>query len=256
MGHGDDRRRRRAAAVGTGARAAAASTRSRRRSSRCTTTPCRLARPTGHRSWQWYDELVALTDNPAAALSRAVAVGQVDGPLAGLRATDGLDERLPDDTTVWTPSAPICTSARAISAAAELYTRAATRSRSTPRARPSHEAGSSPSFPLSASDAVRTRGARRGRPRTTAGFRDRRAHRRPIVIAGHRRRRGPGEVVVQRSERSSSVDRRPPSPRRNRRSPGGPSPRADRCRCVCAPPRSRRRTRAEYAGGPPSASAQ
>jgi predicted RNA polymerase sigma factor len=28
----------------------------------------------------WYDELVALTDNPAAAMSRAVAVGEVDGP--------------------------------------------------------------------------------------------------------------------------------------------------------------------------------
>jgi RNA polymerase sigma factor (sigma-70 family) len=43
----------------------------------------------------WYDELVALTGNPAAALSRAVAVGEVDGPLAGLRATEGLDARLP-----------------------------------------------------------------------------------------------------------------------------------------------------------------
>ena len=32
----------------------------------------------------WYDELVALTDNPLAALSRAVVVGEVDGPLAGL----------------------------------------------------------------------------------------------------------------------------------------------------------------------------
>jgi RNA polymerase sigma factor (sigma-70 family) len=44
----------------------------------------------------WYDELLRLGDNPAAELSRAVAVGQVDGPLAGLRATDGLDERLGD----------------------------------------------------------------------------------------------------------------------------------------------------------------
>ena len=44
----------------------------------------------------WYDELLALTDNPAAALSRAVAVGQVDGPLAGLRAIDGLEARLGD----------------------------------------------------------------------------------------------------------------------------------------------------------------
>ena len=38
----------------------------------------------------WYDDLVALTHNPLVRLSRAVAVGEVDGPLAGLRALDGL----------------------------------------------------------------------------------------------------------------------------------------------------------------------
>ncbi|MCU1661329.1 MAG: putative polymerase, sigma-24 subunit, subfamily [Pseudonocardia sp.] len=42
----------------------------------------------------WDDELLAIADNPAAALSRAVAVGKVDGPLAGLRALDRLDTRL------------------------------------------------------------------------------------------------------------------------------------------------------------------
>jgi RNA polymerase sigma factor (sigma-70 family) len=42
----------------------------------------------------WYDELLALTGNPMAALNRAVVVGEVDGPLAGLRALDGLDEAL------------------------------------------------------------------------------------------------------------------------------------------------------------------
>jgi RNA polymerase sigma factor (sigma-70 family) len=46
---------------------------------------------------QWYDELVAFGDNPAAELSRAVAVGEVDGPLAGLRALDGPARRLPAD---------------------------------------------------------------------------------------------------------------------------------------------------------------
>jgi RNA polymerase sigma factor (sigma-70 family) len=45
----------------------------------------------------WYDELVALTDDPvrqdpAAVLGRAVAVGQVLGAAAGLRETDGLRE--------------------------------------------------------------------------------------------------------------------------------------------------------------------
>ncbi|MGN6472619.1 MAG: RNA polymerase sigma factor [Mycobacteriales bacterium] len=45
---------------------------------------------------EWYDELVALTHNPVAELSRAVAVGEVDGPAAGLRALEGIEERLTD----------------------------------------------------------------------------------------------------------------------------------------------------------------
>jgi RNA polymerase sigma factor (sigma-70 family) len=49
----------------------------------------------------WYDDLVALTDDPvrqdpAAVLGRAVAVGHVDGPLAGLRETDRLRDVLGD----------------------------------------------------------------------------------------------------------------------------------------------------------------
>ncbi|NTW41732.1 MAG: hypothetical protein HGA44_17940, partial [Cellulomonadaceae bacterium] len=44
----------------------------------------------------WYDELVALTGNPLAELSRAVAIGEVDGPLAGLRALDAVGQRLGD----------------------------------------------------------------------------------------------------------------------------------------------------------------
>ena len=35
---------------------------------------------------EWYDELTRLSDSPVVALNRAVAVGEVDGPLAGLRA--------------------------------------------------------------------------------------------------------------------------------------------------------------------------
>ncbi len=42
----------------------------------------------------WYDDLLALTGNPLVALSRAVAVGEVDGPLAGLSALEGLDTAL------------------------------------------------------------------------------------------------------------------------------------------------------------------
>jgi predicted RNA polymerase sigma factor len=49
----------------------------------------------------WYDDLVALTDDPvhqdpAAMLSRAVAVGHVHGAAAGLRETDRLQEVLGD----------------------------------------------------------------------------------------------------------------------------------------------------------------
>ncbi|MGH2451407.1 MAG: hypothetical protein ACRDGE_09100, partial [Candidatus Limnocylindria bacterium] len=66
--------------------------------------PCRRRRrrrrwPAAASSWPqilaWYDDLVALTDDPvrqdpAAVLGRAVAVGHVLGPAAGLRETDRL----------------------------------------------------------------------------------------------------------------------------------------------------------------------
>jgi RNA polymerase sigma-70 factor (ECF subfamily) len=38
-----------------------------------------------------YDELLGLSDSPVVRLNRAVAVGEADGPLAGLAALDGLD---------------------------------------------------------------------------------------------------------------------------------------------------------------------
>lgn len=44
---------------------------------------------------EWYDELVAVTDNPVARLNRAVAIGHVDGAQAGLAALDDLDPDLP-----------------------------------------------------------------------------------------------------------------------------------------------------------------
>ncbi|MGW3986132.1 RNA polymerase sigma factor [Streptomyces sp. NPDC004830] len=44
---------------------------------------------------EWYDELVRLNDNPVVRLNRAVAVGEADGPRAGLAALDGLDSGLP-----------------------------------------------------------------------------------------------------------------------------------------------------------------
>jgi RNA polymerase sigma factor (sigma-70 family) len=44
---------------------------------------------------EWYDELVRLTGNPVARLNRAVAVGEADGPQAGLTALRALDPALP-----------------------------------------------------------------------------------------------------------------------------------------------------------------
>jgi RNA polymerase sigma factor (sigma-70 family) len=47
---------------------------------------------------EWYDELVRLTGSPVARLNRAVAVGEADGPRAGLAALAGLDPALPRHT--------------------------------------------------------------------------------------------------------------------------------------------------------------
>ena len=44
---------------------------------------------------EWYDELAALTDSPVVALNRAVAVGEADGPLAGLRALAAVPATVP-----------------------------------------------------------------------------------------------------------------------------------------------------------------
>jgi len=49
---------------------------------------------------EWYDELARLTDNPVVRLNRAVALGEADGPRAGLTALAELDESLPRHTAV------------------------------------------------------------------------------------------------------------------------------------------------------------
>ncbi|MFJ2955651.1 RNA polymerase sigma factor [Streptomyces sp. NPDC087270] len=49
---------------------------------------------------EWYDELVRLTDSPVVRLNRAVAVGEADGPRAGLAALADLDDSLPRHTAV------------------------------------------------------------------------------------------------------------------------------------------------------------
>ena len=49
---------------------------------------------------EWYDELVRLTDSPVVRLNRAVAVGEADGPQAGLAALAEVDPALPRYTAV------------------------------------------------------------------------------------------------------------------------------------------------------------
>jgi RNA polymerase sigma factor (sigma-70 family) len=57
------------------------------------------ARITEETDWvqivEWYDELLRLTDSPVVRLNRAVAVGEADGPQAGLAELAGVDPTLP-----------------------------------------------------------------------------------------------------------------------------------------------------------------
>jgi RNA polymerase sigma factor (sigma-70 family) len=71
---------------------------------------------------EWYDELVRLTDSPIAKLNRAVAVGQADGPHAGLAALAEVDPGLPRYTA---SSAYLHEQAGELTTAAELYAKAA-----------------------------------------------------------------------------------------------------------------------------------
>ncbi|OBF38044.1 RNA polymerase subunit sigma-24 [Mycobacterium sp. ACS1612] len=71
---------------------------------------------------EWYDELVRLTDSPIAKLNRAVAVGQADGPHAGLAALAEVDTGLPRYTA---SSAYLHEQAGELITAAELYAKAA-----------------------------------------------------------------------------------------------------------------------------------
>jgi predicted RNA polymerase sigma factor len=70
----------------------------------------------------WYDELVRLTGSPVARLNRAVAVGEADGPRAGLAALTGLEPSLPRYTAV---TAYLHERAGDLVTAAQLYAEAA-----------------------------------------------------------------------------------------------------------------------------------
>jgi RNA polymerase sigma factor (sigma-70 family) len=76
---------------------------------------------------EWYDELVGLTDSPVARLNRAVAVGEADGPQAGLAALAELDPTLPRHTA---SMAYFHERAGDIDTAVELYVKAAEKAQS------------------------------------------------------------------------------------------------------------------------------
>jgi predicted RNA polymerase sigma factor len=71
---------------------------------------------------EWYDELVRLTDSPVIRLNRAVAVGEADGPGAGLAALAELDPSLPRFAAV---KAHLRERAGDLEPAAKLYAEAA-----------------------------------------------------------------------------------------------------------------------------------
>ena len=71
---------------------------------------------------EWYDELVALTDSPVVRLNRAVALGEADGPQAGLAALAELDPALPRHTAA---AAYLHERAGDFATAARLYVQAA-----------------------------------------------------------------------------------------------------------------------------------
>lgn len=89
------------------------------------------ARTTEETDWPqilaWYNELLDLTNNPVAALSRAV--GEVDGPLAGLSSVEELATRLGNHHRLDAVRACLHERAGHLDIAAEHYTRAAAQAR-------------------------------------------------------------------------------------------------------------------------------
>jgi RNA polymerase sigma factor (sigma-70 family) len=70
----------------------------------------------------WYDELLELTESPVVQLNRAVAVGEADGPVAGLAALAEVDPGLPRHTAA---SAYLHEKAGDVGTAARMYAEAA-----------------------------------------------------------------------------------------------------------------------------------
>ena len=78
---------------------------------------------------EWYDELLRLTSSPVVRLNRAVAVGEADGPQAGLASLAGVDPGLPRYAAV---RAHLLERAGDLEQAAGLYAEAARAAASVP----------------------------------------------------------------------------------------------------------------------------
>jgi RNA polymerase sigma factor (sigma-70 family) len=91
------------------------------------------ARSTAETDWrqivEWYDELLAITGSPVVRLNRAVAIGEADGPRAGLAALADVDADLPRFTAV---SAYLRERAGDLDHAADLYAEASRAATSVP----------------------------------------------------------------------------------------------------------------------------
>jgi RNA polymerase sigma factor (sigma-70 family) len=77
---------------------------------------------------EWYDELVRLTGSPVVQLNRAVAVGEADGPQAGLAALGEVDSSVPRHAAA---AAYLHERAGDVGRAAALYAEAARAATST-----------------------------------------------------------------------------------------------------------------------------
>ncbi len=78
---------------------------------------------------EWYDELVRLTGSPVVRLNRAVAVGEADGPRAGLAALAEVSDTVPRHAAV---SAYLHERDGDLETAAKLYAEAAAKAASLP----------------------------------------------------------------------------------------------------------------------------
>lgn len=78
---------------------------------------------------EWYDELLAVADGSVVRLNRAVAIGEADGPAAGLAALGEVDSAVPRHTAA---AAYLHEKSGDLQRAAELYAQAAEKASSIP----------------------------------------------------------------------------------------------------------------------------